>query len=107
MDEIQALAAISAMSNRDRLRVVRHLVQAGPAGLSAGDIAASIGASPSRTSFHLNELSDAGLLISDRDARRIFYRVDFAAMGGLLQFLLEDCCQNHPDVRACCAPKAC
>lgn len=102
MTEDQALAALSALSNRSRLAVVRHLVAAGPDGATAGDIAAAVGASPSRTSFHLSALASAGLVRSERQARQVLYRVQFTTVGRLLNFLLEDCCKNAPAVRDCC-----
>lgn len=104
MQEADALAALSSISSEPRLRILKRLVAAGPSGLTAGEIATEIGATPSRASFHLSNLADAGLLVSSRQSRQILYRVDFAAMGGLIRYLLEDCCNNNETVRACCLP---
>jgi DNA-binding transcriptional ArsR family regulator len=104
MTEADALAALSAISSKTRLRILKKLVAAGPDGLTAGEIAADVGATPSRASFHLSNLAEAGLVSSSRQSRQITYRVDFAAMGGLIRFLLEDCCNNNATVRACCQP---
>ena len=102
MDEPHALAALSAMANKSRLQVLRALVQAGPEGLSAGEIARKIEASPSQASFHLSALSEAGLIRAERKSRKIIYRSDFETLGRLLGFILDDCCGGSPVARACC-----
>ncbi|MEO0978058.1 MAG: metalloregulator ArsR/SmtB family transcription factor [Pseudomonadota bacterium] len=104
MNETGALAAFASISSATRLRILKRLVEAGSDGLTAGEIAQSVGATPSRTSFHLSNMSDAGLVTSTRHARQITYRIDFAAVGALMRYLLEDCCKNNTTVRACCLP---
>ncbi len=106
MNEDTALLAFGALSNPTRLKIVRALVEAGPDGLSAGDIAEVAGASPSRASFHLAGLAEAGLVTSDRQSRTILYRVSFPQLGALMQFVLEDCCKGNAQVRACCGQGA-
>jgi len=90
------------LSNADRLTVIRALVEAGPKGMSAGDIARKIDASPSRTSFHLNALSAAGFLQKERQSRSLNYRIDFKTIGALITFLMEDCCKGSAELRNCC-----
>ncbi|MEM8802928.1 MAG: metalloregulator ArsR/SmtB family transcription factor [Pseudomonadota bacterium] len=102
MDEPRALTAFSALSNKSRLNVVRLLVMAGPGGMNAGAIAAALSASPSQTSFHLSTLAESGLVVSQRRARQIIYRVDFEAFRDLVGFLLEDCCQGAVRPDECC-----
>ncbi|MEM1066074.1 MAG: helix-turn-helix transcriptional regulator [Pseudomonadota bacterium] len=102
MDDPDALTALSALANPARLSAIRALVRAGPTGLSAGAIAKAIGASPSQASFHLSALYDAGLVTSERQAREIRYRVAFARIGALIDYLLNDCCAGDPAVVACC-----
>ncbi|MCK7612677.1 ArsR/SmtB family transcription factor [Roseibium sediminicola] len=104
MTEADALAALSSISSETRLRILKTLVAAGPDGLTAGEIAVLVGATPSRASFHLANMAEAGLLTSSRQSRQISYRVDFSAMGALIRYLLEDCCNNNDTVRACCQP---
>ena len=103
MTEQQATTALSSISNATRLRMLRLLVAAGPEGLPAGTIAAEVGATPSRASFHLSKMTEAGLLLSQRQSRQIAFRVDFDAVGGLIRYLIEDCCNNNPTVRDCCS----
>jgi ArsR family transcriptional regulator, arsenate/arsenite/antimonite-responsive transcriptional repressor len=102
MDEIRAAVLFGALSNPDRLRVLRALVRAGPDGLAAGEIAAALGATPPRASFHLAALSEVGFVRSEREARTVRYRVAFDALGGLMRYLLTECCADAPALRRCC-----
>ena len=104
MTEPDALAAFASISNETRLRILKTLVTAGPDGLPAGAVAASVGASPSRASFHLSNMADAGLVTATRNAREITYRVSFDRIGALIRYLMEDCCGNDASLRACCMP---
>lgn len=105
MDEGDILSALSALAQETRLRIVRRLVRAGPQGLTAGDLAEAVGASPSRASFHLAALAEAGLIRADRVSRQIVYRADFEGLGALVGALLHECCEGHPTVLACCAKR--
>jgi ArsR family transcriptional regulator len=98
MEERQALSAFAALSQETRLRIVRLLVQAGPAGMPAGAVAEAAGVSASNVSFHLKELTQAGLASAKREARSIVYTADYDALSGLIQFLMRDCCAGHPDI---------
>lgn len=99
MDEPQALAAFGAMSQETRLRVLRLLVRAGPEGLAAGAIGEALGgATTSRLSFHLANLEHAGLIQSRREGRYIIYSAAYSALSELVSFLLQDCCQGHPEI---------
>lgn len=102
MNRTTALAALSALANETRLELVRLLVGAGSEGLSAGGIAKRLSISPSRLSFHLSALEQAGLIVSRRASRQIIYSVDTAGIGGVISYLLNDCCRADPDIRACC-----
>ncbi|MQT15202.1 ArsR/SmtB family transcription factor [Segnochrobactrum spirostomi] len=102
MDEADALTAFAALSQETRLRVVRLLVRAGPAGMPAGAIAEAVGAaSSSRMSFHLAQLEHSGLVRSRRDGRSIIYSAVYPALSDLVSFLMRECCDGHPEV---CAP---
>lgn len=88
----EAVAALSALAQEHRLTVFRLLVQAGRDGLAAGVIADRMGLPPSSLSFHLAQLSKAGLVQQERRHRSIIYRADYAAMDRLLGYLTENCC---------------
>lgn len=111
MEERQALGAFAALSQETRLQIVRLLVVAGPDGLPSGQIGEKLEVSPSNVSFHLKELERAGLVSTERASRSIIYRADYDALGGLVRFLMEDCCAGHPEIGApvgasnvCCSP---
>lgn len=96
MTETQALQALAALAQATRLRVFRELVGAGPAGLHPGQLSEVLACSPTALSFHLKELSRAGLVSSERDGRHCVYRAEFPSMNGLLAYLTAHCCQGQP-----------
>ncbi len=83
-----------------RLKVFRLLVQRGLEGMSAGTIARSLGLHPSSLTFHLQQLTHAGLITQRRVSRQLIYATDFAAMNALMGYLTENCCGSA----ALCAP---
>ena len=99
MDTKVAVRSLAALAQDSRLEVFRLLVQAGPEGLPAGDIAERLGIPPSTLSFHVKALSHAGLVESRPKSRFIHYSANFAAMNGLIAFLGENCCSGQS-----CAP---
>lgn len=100
------LAALSALSQRTRLDGFRFLVEAGPEGAVVGSIADALGVPAPTLSFHLKELSHAGLVTSRQEGRFIRYCADFAAMNGLVAYLTENCCRGQPErCAAACPPK--
>lgn len=99
MNEKQAVKALSALAQETRLRIFRHLVERGPEGSPAGEIAEALDVAPATLSFHLKELESGGLLNSQRESRKIIYSTNYDGMGFLLEFLTEDCCKGDP--RAC------
>jgi DNA-binding transcriptional ArsR family regulator len=98
MDERNAIEALAGLAQEHRLRVFRLLLREGPGGLPAGQIAERLGVPASTMSSHLAQLERAGLLRSRRDQRRILYAVDLDGVRRLLAFLIEDCCQGHPEL---------
>lgn len=98
MIDDEAVAALSALAQGDRLRAYRLLVKAGPSGMASGDIAARLDIQPTRMSFHLQALERSGLVLSWRDGRNIRYAAAYQQMRDLLAFLAEDCCQGHPEI---------
>ena len=101
MKSSDALLALASLAQDTRLALYRLLVTAGPAGLAAGDIAEKLGVPPATLSFHLNQLSHAGMIGQRRFGRSIVYAADFTAMRGLIDFLTENCCGGDPSA---CAP---
>jgi len=101
MESDDAVVALSALAHPGRLAIFRLLVKAGKNGLPAGEIAHQTGSKANTLSSNLAILVHAGLAASRRDGRSIIYTADFEAMGGLLSFLMEDCCAGEP---AICGP---
>jgi DNA-binding transcriptional ArsR family regulator len=106
METQQALLALAALAQESRLRIFRCLVQAGPAGLAAGRIGEDLDLAPATLSFHLKELTRAGLLSARQEGRFIYYATDFAVMNALVGYLTENCCGGTqacaPVAQACC-----
>jgi DNA-binding transcriptional ArsR family regulator len=92
MQTKHAVDALGALAHEHRLGIYRLLVEQGPAGLSAGAIAETIGLAPSSLTFHLQNLHRAGLLVQRRESRSLIYSVDFDAMNELVGYLTENCC---------------
>lgn len=102
MDKPQALTALQALAHEDRLEVMHLLVAHCKAGMAAGDIGRHLGLAPSRLSFHLSALENAGLIASEKVARNVIYRAQTGEIGALLGWLLRDCCRGDPQILACC-----
>jgi len=96
MDLAQATRMLSAMGNPIRLAVYRRLVQAGPGGLPAGQLAKAIDMPASSLNFHLNELQGAGLVSTRQEGRFVIYSATYTAMGDLIKFLTDKCCGGNP-----------
>jgi len=87
-----ALAALSALGHESRLAAFRRLVQAGPEGLSVGELREHLDLPPATLTAHLNVLRAAGLVRDQREGRVIRVRADYAQMDALLAYLTENCC---------------
>ncbi len=98
MQHEAAVAALAALAHTHRLAVFRRLIEVGPSGEAAGDIARALGIGATALSFHLKELDRAGLVASWRDGRFIRSRADIEGMRRLLDFLTQDCCNGHPEI---------
>src|SRR5215468_4894662 len=103
MEKNEAVAALAALAQDNRLDVFRLLVQAGPDGLSAGQIATTLGLAPNTLTFHFDRLRHAGLVTVRRAGRSMIYAARFDCMRALLAYLSENCCQGVDD----CAPGEC
>lgn len=98
MEILEATTALAALAQSSRLEVFRRLVIAGEEGLCAGEISLELDIPKPTLSFHLKELSHAGLISSERVGRSIIYRLHIEGMRGLMDFLSQDCCQGRPEL---------
>lgn len=96
MEEKDVVQALAALAQPMRLKVFRALVVTGHGGLTPGVIAEQLDAAPATLSFHLKELTHAGLISQERDGRNLIYRAAFDTMNGLLAYLTDHCCQGEP-----------
>jgi ArsR family transcriptional regulator len=96
--EGHAISALAALAQPTRLAIFRLLIKHEPVGITAGIIAETIGAPHNTLSSHLAILVRAGLLRSSREGRTIIYRSDVAGMQSLISFLIQDCCNGHPEL---------
>ncbi|MCP4256877.1 MAG: winged helix-turn-helix transcriptional regulator [Ketobacter sp.] len=96
MDTSTAVVNLAALAQESRLDIFRLLVQQGPKGLCVSDIGEHIEIAAATLSFHLKELSSAGLITSRKDGRHIYYSPDFTVMDSLINFLTENCCSGIP-----------
>ena len=114
MEIKEAVTALAALAQETRLSIFRLLVEAGPEGVSAGRIGENLEVPAATLSFHLKELSRAGLVSARQEKQFIFYAVDFERMAELMTFLTQNCCQGMPQacltvvetaLGSCCPPK--
>ena len=93
-----AISVLSALAQPTRLAIFRLLLKREPVGLAAGAIAEVVGAPHNSISTHLAILARAGLVHGARDGRTIVYRADIEGMRSLIGFLVNDCCDGHPEI---------
>jgi ArsR family transcriptional regulator len=104
MEKSNAVAALAALAQDNRLDVYRLLVQAGPEGLPAGRVAEKLGLAPNTLTFHFDRLRAAGLVTVRREGRSMIYAAQYDTMNALLGYLTDNCCKGAPDT---CAPARC
>lgn len=119
MDIEKAVRAFAALSQDTRLRVFKLLVECGPGGAPAGTLSETLGIPHNTLSFHLAQMSHAGLVLSRRKGRSVIYRASFEFFTGLIRYMVEDCCRAEfasirddrkrscsiIELSHCCAPK--
>lgn len=92
MDIDNAVIMFDALSQETRLGAFRLLVQAGPDGLAAGALSEALGTPHNTMSFHLNHLSNAGIISSRKEGRSVIYSANFDVTRDLIGFMIKDCC---------------
>lgn len=104
MEENDVVASLAALAQPVRLRVFRALVVAGPAGLTPSVLSEQLRVAATTLSFHLKELTHAGLISQEREGRNLIYRAAFTHMNALLSYLTEHCCAGQPCDATGCPP---
>jgi ArsR family transcriptional regulator, arsenate/arsenite/antimonite-responsive transcriptional repressor len=103
METIEAVASLAALAQENRLDIFRLLVEVGPEGMAAGQVAEKLGLAPNTLTFHFDRLRFAGLVTVRRNGRSMIYAARFGAMNDLVSYLTENCCQGAQEK---CAPIA-
>ncbi|MGJ0534340.1 ArsR/SmtB family transcription factor [Methylocystis sp.] len=107
MEKHDAIAALVALGHETRLDIFRLLMQAGPKGLAAGQIAERLALPPATLSFHLSQLKHADLITFRRESRSLIYSAAYPVMNELLAYMTENCCQGATDACEAAAPSTC
>jgi len=95
MEKSNAVPALAALAQESRLDVFRLLVQAGPEGLPAGEIADALRIAPNTLTFHFDRLRMAGLVSVRREGRSMIYAARYETMNALLGYLTDNCCRGR------------
>lgn len=98
----KAVERLVALGHQTRLAVFRELMAHGPAGLSAGQLAATLKIPPNALSFHLNRLKQAGLVTAQRAGQQLIYCARLEIMRELIGYLDATCCR---EVAGGCGPR--
>ncbi len=97
MEKTDAIAALAALAQDNRLDAYRLLVEAGPAGMPAGQVAAALDLPPNTLTFHFDRLRIAGLVSVRREGRSMIYAARYDTMNTLIAYLTESCCQGNAE----------
>jgi DNA-binding transcriptional ArsR family regulator len=106
MEMTRIVRALAALAQETRLKAYRLLVEHAPEGLPAGQVAEHLGIAPNSLSFHLKELTQAGLISPHQEGRFVWYRADVEAMNRLVGYLSDNCCRASATYDPRCAPKS-
>src|SRR5229473_4453582 len=104
MKKSDAVTALAALAQDNRLDVFRLLVRSGPEGLPAGQVATALDLAPNTLTFHFDRLRSAGLVTVRREGRSMIYAARFETMNALLAYLTENCCKGAAES---CGPAMC
>lgn len=91
------ITALAALAQDTRLAIFKTLIRTGIEGMAAGQIGDQLGITPSSLSFHIKELSHAGLVSSRQESRYVIYTVNYPAMHSLMDYLAENFCSLRLD----------
>jgi len=103
MDHLLDAEALTALGHPGRLAVFRLLARRAPHGVRPGEIADALDLKPNTLSAYVITLTRAGLLVTWREGRSVYYGVNLGRIGALIDFLVNDCCRGRPEL---CAPLA-
>ncbi len=95
MENKEIIRSLAALAHDLRLEVFRALVVVGQQGITPGTMAEHLDVPAATLSFHLKELTNAGLVTQERQGRNLIYRASFQHMNSLIDYLTANCCQGE------------
>jgi ArsR family transcriptional regulator len=91
-DIIKAACRLKAMSHPLRLKILCVL---GKNSISVQDIVELVGTSQSNISQHLSVLKEKNILVSKKEANRVYYRIDDERVLQLIGMMRDVFCAKH------------
>ena len=90
---------LAAMGTEPRLRIIRLLLSAHPAGLVVGDIQAELEIPASTLSHHLDKLKNEDLVRVQRESTFLRYSANTESLREVLSFLYAECCTKNSAIK--------
>ena len=85
---------LASLGHENRLALFQLLVQAGPEGMTIGELQAALDRPASTLAFHLRELVAADLVTQEKEGRMVRCRTNYQALNEVLQFVKQNCCKG-------------
>lgn len=83
---------LASLGHENRLELFQILVQAGPDGMTIGELQSALDRPASTVAFHLRELVTADLVTQEKEGRMVRCRANYMALNEVLQFVQHNCC---------------
>jgi len=99
LDALVHADRFAALGHEARLRIVRLLLAAHPAGLVVGEIQQELDIPASTLSHHLDALRHQSLVLQEREGRFLRYRAGAGVLREILDFLYAECCSRNQVVK--------
>jgi ArsR family transcriptional regulator, arsenate/arsenite/antimonite-responsive transcriptional repressor len=94
MDLTTSAKRLASLGHENRLELFQVLVQAGPDGMTIGELQAALDRPASTLAFHLRELVSSDLVTQEKEGRMVRCRANYAALNEVLQFVKQKCCRG-------------
>ncbi len=85
---------LASLGHENRLELFQLLVQAGPEGMTIGELQTVLDRPASTLAFHLRELVASGLVTQEKEGRMVRCHANYQALNEVLQFVKQNCCKG-------------
>lgn len=85
---------LASLGHENRLELFKLLMQAGPDGMTIGELQSVLDRPASTLAFHLRELVSSGLVMQEKEGRMVRCRANYRALNEVLQFVKQNCCKG-------------